>query len=144
MAHTGLQMNWGAVGFTPLSGTLLSFTKVDSVSFELGGQLLTYSGDLNIFPTVKVNNMNEPKASLKTSNPGQIMNLVTGTIGSFTATSKDAKGVSTGDIVYVLSNAVIGSPSTDGGHAAFQTATLPFESFSTDGVTSPLAYAPQT
>src|SRR5438045_1551526 len=107
MAATALQMNWSAVSFTPSGGSLTAITKVDQVDFDPGGQLLPYSGDTNIYPTAIVNNRSEPRASVRSSNPAGLLAFTVGTAGSFTATHKDAKGATGGDIVYVLSNAVV-------------------------------------
>ena len=137
---TGRQINWASVGFTPSGGSLTTFTGVTNVSIDMGGQLLGFSGDTDKYSTTKVNVMNEPKCSVESGNPGQFIGIASGTTGTFTATHKDAKGATGGDIVYTLINAIAASPQVGGAHAQFGTGSLPFESFSSDGVTSPLSF----
>ena len=138
MAKTDLQMNWAGVSFTPVAGVLTPFNKIDNVDIDWGATILSYSGDADRYSTTKVNSMNDPKVSIKGSNVALLQQFSPGTTGTFAATHKDAKQAVGGDIVYVMANCIIGTPTSSGGHAQFGTATLTIESFSLDGVTSPL------
>lgn len=140
MSMTGLQRNWSAVGFTPTSGTLQSITKVDDVQIDPGGKLKSYSGDTDLFVTTIVTDVANPKVTVKSSNVGVIQGLTPGTVGVFTATLKDAKGVVGGDIVYTVSNAVVENTPGGGKHADFADATATFMAFSSDGTTNPIAF----
>lgn len=137
---TGLQLNWTAVGFTPSGGSLTTFTRVTSVTFTTGGQLMPFAGDDDRFPTVLVNSMNMPSATVTSGNIAQLFGFAPGTRGTLTATHKDARGASGGDIVYTLANAVVATNDASGQHANYGSGTLPFQAFSSDGSTNPLSF----
>jgi hypothetical protein len=135
MAATKLQANWTAVSFgsTPIS-------RVSQVSFTQGGSLAAYSADGDHFPTVVVNLMNKPRAAVTSADTAALMAIAPGTTSSFSATHKDAKGETGGDILYVLANAVAENAETSGAHGQFGSATLSLLAFSTDGTTNPLSF----
>ncbi|APW59221.1 hypothetical protein [Paludisphaera borealis] len=135
MAATKLQANWTAVSFgsTPIS-------RVSQVSFTQGGSLAAYSADGDHFPTVVVNLMNKPRAAVTSADTAALMAVAPGTTASFSATHKDAKGETGGDILYVLANAVAENAETSGAHGQFGSATLSLLAFSTDGTTNPLSF----
>lgn len=135
MAASGRQMNWDAVAHASVS-----ITGVTNVRFSQGGKLATVSADTDHFPTMSVNAMSNPVASVDVLNPAVVMGIASGTSGSFTATHKDAKGAAAGDIVYVLNPAVAENSDTAGGHAAFGTGSINFVGISTDGETNPLSF----
>lgn len=136
MSATGVQLNWAPVIFN--SVTLVRITQG---SFDQGGSLLTFSGDADIFPTVIVNAMNEPKASFTTGDVNSFQTIAPGTTSTLIGTLKDAKGASSGAVVFTLANAVFESASTSGAHAAYASATGSWQAFSGDGSTNPLTYA---
>ena len=135
MAATRLQANWTAVSL----GTT-SITKVTQVTFSQGGSLATYSADGDHFPTVIVNLMNNPSASVTSGDEATLMAIAPGTVGVFSATHKDASSAVGGDVLYVLANAVAQNVQASGQHGAFGTATLNMLAYSSDGVTSPLSF----
>lgn len=135
MAATKLQANWTAV-----SHNSASITRVNNVTFTQGGQVATYSGDGDKFPTVAVNLMNAPRATVTSSDPAALMAIAPGTTGAFTATHNDAKGAVGGAIVYTLANAVAENVDTSGAHASFGTASLSLIGVSADGTTNPLSF----
>jgi hypothetical protein len=140
MAATKLQVNWSAVSFTPSGGSLQAITKVNDVQFDPGGQLLPYSGDTDRYPTTIINQMNNPRATVRSGDVANLQGFVPGTVGTFNATFKDAKLATGGDMLYVLSNAVIENAPGGGTHAQYGEATLSMLAYSSDGVTSPLAF----
>ena len=135
MAATRVQANW-----TGVAHGATTITRVTQASFNQGGQLQSFSADGDHFRTVIVNLMNEPSASITSADAGTVMAIAPGTTASLTATHKDAKGSSGGDILYVLANAVAENCQTSGQHAQFGTATLTFKAYSTDGTTNPLSF----
>ncbi len=139
MAATGKQMNWSAVAFTPVGGSLTPLNSIDGIDIDYGVTILGYSGDADIYHTLKVNNMNDPKMTCKTTNTSQLTQF-SGVFGQFTAKHLDAKLASGGAVVYVLSNAIGGGVTVGGQHAAFGTGSITFEAYSSDGVTSPLSF----
>lgn len=135
MAATKLQANWSGVA---LGAT--SFTKVTAVTFSQGGSLQMFAGDVDRYDTVAVNLMNKPTASVTSGDVATLMGVAPGTTGSFTATHKDAKLASGGDILYTLSNAVAENATANGPFGNFGSATLSLKAFSSDGTTNPLAF----
>lgn len=135
MAATNLQVNW-----TGVSHNSVTLSRITNVSIDRGGRLITFKGDNQIFPVVAVNADNSPSATVSMADPATLMGIVPGTQGTFNATHKDAKGATGGDILYVLANAVMESPSTSGAHAQFGTAQARFIGISTDGTTTPLTF----
>jgi hypothetical protein len=135
MAATKLQANWTSVSFGPTP-----ISRVSQVSFTQGGSLAAYSADGDHFPTVVVNLMNKPRAAVTSADTAALMAIAPGTTATFSATHKDAKGETGGDILYVLANAVAENAETSGTHGQFGTATLNLLAFSTDGTTNPLSF----
>jgi hypothetical protein len=135
MAATNLQANWTAVSH----GTT-AISRVSQVSFSQGGSLSTYSADGDHYPTVVVNLMNQPRATVTSGDAATLMGLAPGTTASFSATHKDAKGAAGGDILYVMANAVVENVETSGSHGHFGSATMSLMAFSSDGVTNPLSF----
>jgi hypothetical protein len=135
MAATKLQSNWTAVSF----GTA-PISRVTQVSFTQGGSLTTYAADGDHFPTVIVNTMSKPRATVTSGDAAALMAIAPGETGTFSATHKDAKGEVGGDILYVLANAVAENAETSGSHGEFGTAKLSLMAYSSDGVTNPLSF----
>ncbi|AMV37366.1 hypothetical protein [Planctomyces sp. SH-PL62] len=135
MAATKLQANWTAVSF----GTN-AISRVSQVTFTQGGSLAAYAADGDHFPTVVVNLMNKPRATVTSADPAALMAIAPGTADTFSATHKDAKGEVGGDILYVLANAVAENAETSGAHGQFGVATLSLMAYSSDGVTNPLSF----
>lgn len=139
MAATNLQMNWSSVALL-VGNTTTTFTRVDTVNFDEGGQLIGYSGDANVYNVALVNSMNDPKATINTSNPGQLLTLTVGTAGTLTATLNDAKLATSGAINYTLANAVVSNVTNAAQHAQYGTGTVIMEAYSADGTTNPLGF----
>ncbi len=135
MAATKVQANWSAVAHAGVT-----IDRVTQMSFNVGGTLQSFSADTDHFPTVICNLMNKPTASVTSANAALLMGIVPGTTGTLTATHKDAKGASGGDILYTLINAVYATTSTSGGHNAFGTVNGNWEAYSSDGITNPLSF----
>ncbi len=135
MAATKLQSNWTAVSFADNA-----ISRVTQVSFTQGGSLAAYAADGDHFPTVIVNTLSKPKASVTSGDAAALMAIAPGTTGSFSATHKDAKGEIGGDILYVLANAVAENSETSGSHGEFGSATLSLMAYSSDGTTNPLSF----
>ncbi len=136
MAATGLQLNW-----TSVSHNSVNLTRVTQVSFDQGGELISFQGDNNRYPVVIANAISRPKASVTTGDVATLMNIAVGTTGSFIATQKDAVGSSGGDIVFTLINAVHESSQDSGQWGQFASGTASFQAYSSDGSTSPLSFS---
>jgi hypothetical protein len=132
---TKLQANWTAV-----SHGATAITRVSQVSFSQGGSLATYAADGDHYPTVVVNLMSRPKATVTSSDTAALMGIASGTTATFSATHKDAKGATGGDILYVMANAVVENVETTGAHGQFGSATMSLLAYSSDGTTNPLSF----
>jgi hypothetical protein len=127
------------VRLTPSHGAT-TITRVSQVTFAQGGSLASYAADGDHYPTVVVNLMSKPRASVTSADTGTLMSLASGTTASFSATHKDAKGTAGGDILYVMANAVVENVETTGTHGQFGSATMSLLAFSSDGTTNPLSF----
>jgi len=87
-----------------------------------------------------VNLMSKPTASVTSADTATLMAIAPGTTATFSATHKDAKGATSGDILYVLANAVVENVETTGAHGQFGTATMKMLAYSSDGTTNPLSF----
>ncbi len=136
MAATGLQLNW-----TGVSHNGQAITRVTSVSFDEGGELIEFSGDDNRYPVVLARNVSRPKASITGGDVALLTHgIIAGQVGTLLATQKDAVGSSGGDINWTLLNAVKESGQDSGQWGQFATATATFRAYSSDGSTNPLSF----
>lgn len=141
MAATKRQMNWAAVGFTPTAGVLSTATGVTQVQVSVGGSLLKFAADTDRFNTLIVNDMNDPSMTVTTADINWLFSIPPGTRGELTATHKDAKAATGGDIVYTLANAIMENPQAGGQHRQIGSGSGTFYAESSDGTTNPLSYA---
>lgn len=139
MSATGRQMNWTAVSFGS-SPSPTAINGVNEVRVDPGGALKTYSGDTDKFPTTIVSDTQNPKVTVTTANVAIAQGFNCGTIGTVSATFQDAKLATGGAIVYTASNAVVENSEGGGAHQEFGEATISFLCYSSDGVTSPIAF----
>ncbi len=135
MAASKAQANWTGVSFnsSPL-------TRITNVSFDRGGTLTPVQGDTDVYPSLLVSLGQNPSASVTSLDPAALMAIQPGTVGSFTATHKDAAKQSGGDIVYVMASAVVENVSTAGQYQAIGTGNLTLKAYAADGVTNPLTF----
>jgi hypothetical protein len=134
MSATGVQLNWEnvSIGSTGI-------TRVTSCNFAYNGSLLGWAGDLDVIDSVKALVKMNPTATVTSGDIGTLLSFTPGTVAVLTATLKDAKGATGGNVIFTLSNAIVANVDGSGQHAAWGTATLHVESFATDGATNPLA-----
>jgi hypothetical protein len=131
-------MFWSAVTFA-IGNNTTTITKVTDVQIDYGVTLKGFQGDNDRYMTTKVATLNEPKATVSSGNIG-ILNGLAGASGTFSATHNDVKAASGGAIVYTLINALAGSVTASGAVGEYGQGSLPIESFSSDGSTSPLSF----
>ena len=130
-----MNLNWTAVqhGSTAI-------TTVTNAAFNLGGNLIQFSGDTNIFNVVAAVGVNTPTASVTAADVGTLMGLTPGTSGSLTATLNDAKLAVGGAVVFTMANATVQDSQMSAAHAAFATATTNWVGVSSDGATPPISF----
>jgi hypothetical protein len=136
MPGTATQINWNNVQF----GTNV-IKRVTNAMFGQGGSLIKFKGDIDVYPSVVAAVDIEPHASITTGDPATMMTFTPGQDLTLTATMKDAKGVSGGDIIFTLIHAVFENADTTGQHAQFGTVTGTFQAYAPDGITPPLSLA---
>jgi hypothetical protein len=139
MAATALQLNWTNVQFASTS-----LTRVTSVTFSQGGELIEFAGDNNRFPVVIANNICRPRCSITSGDVATLMSVTPGTSGTILATQPDALNATGGAINWQMTNAVHQNTDDTGRWGHFATATATFRAYSTDGVTPPLSIASRT
>lgn len=132
---TGLQLNWTSVSFA--AATL---TRVTSVTFSQGGELIEFAGDDNRYPVVIANNINRPRCSITSGDVAGLMTLAPGAAGTILATQADALGGTGGAIQWTMSNAVHQNTDDTGQWGHFATATATFRACAADGATNPLSF----
>jgi hypothetical protein len=106
----------------------------------MGGNLIKFKGDTDLYPTIIAAVNAEPHASITTADVGTMMGFIPGTSATLNATLLDAKGASGGAVVFALSNAVFENADTQAQHAQFGTVTGTWQCYSSDGSTNPLAF----
>ena len=135
MSVTNLQLNWTGVEFASTS-----LTRVTSVMFAQGGELIEFAGDNNRYPVVIANNMNRPRCSITTGDVATLMSIAPGTAGQIQATQIDALAATGGNVLWVMANAVHENTSDTGHFGQLATATATFRAYSSDGTTNPLSF----
>ena len=135
MAATKVQANWANVAHANTT-----ITRVTQVSVNQGGALVEFAADTDHYPTVLANLMSKPSMNITSADAGTLMGIAPGTVGTATATHKDIKNASGGDIIYQLSNAVSENAQTSGSFSQPGTASLNLRAYSSDGTTNPLSF----
>ncbi len=135
MSATALQLNWTSVQFASTS-----LTRVLSVTFSQGGELIEFAGDNNRYPVVIANNINRPRCSITSGDVASLMALAPGTSGTILATQNDAMGAAGGGINWTMTNAVHASTEDNGHWGRFATATANFRAYASDGATNPVSF----
>ena len=139
VVSTKRQMNWTGVTFTPTLGTAVTMTGVTGVELDNGGNLLTFSGDGDRFPTTIVNDMNQPSFTLTCADTSAANQFTPGLRSVFTATFNDAKNqAATGALTFSATNSVVGGHTISGQHRQIGSNQVQIQCESTDGVTSPI------
>ena len=135
MAATALQLNWTNVAFASTN-----ITRVTSVMFSQGGELIEFSGDNNRYPVVIANNINRPRCSITSGDVATLMNITPGTSGTITATQADAMAATGGAINWTLTTAVHENTDDSGQWGQFASGTATFRAYASDGATNPLSF----
>lgn len=136
MSATNLQLNTVNCAFA--SATI---TKVTNFAPHIGGQLISFSGDDDRYPTVIANSMNNPSISITTGNIGYFQALAPGTVGVFTATMQDALKQTGGSLVWTTNYAVFQDYTPSQPHSNFGSCTATWLVYSADGQTPPLTFS---
>jgi hypothetical protein len=136
MAGTATQINWDNVTFATTT-----IKRVTNAMFGQGGSLIKFKGDVDVYPSVVAAVDIEPHASVTTGDPGTMMGFTPGQDATLTATMKDAKGVSGGDVVFTMVHSVFENADATGQHAQFATVTGTWQAYAPDGITPPLSFA---
>jgi hypothetical protein len=135
MAATGLNLNWVNVAFASTN-----ISRVTSIMFSQGGELIEFSGDNNRYPAVIANNISRPRCSITSGDVATLMNMVPGASGTITATQKDALSGAGGDVNWTLTTAVHENSDDTGQWGQFAQATATFRAYAADGATNPLSF----
>jgi hypothetical protein len=133
MSATKAQINWSSVAYN--SNPL---TRITAGGFGTGGQLVKFKGDTDLYNSVVACPTIEPHASFTSADIGTFMLLFPGTLATLTATLKDARSQSGGDVNFTMGNAVFENADSQAQHAQFGTVTGTWVAMAPDGLTPPL------
>lgn len=128
-------MNWTGVAFGSTS-----LSRVTSVVFSQGGELVEFAGDNNRYPVVIANNMNRPRCTISSGDVASLMGIVPGSSGQIQATQIDALAAVGGNVLWVMANAVHESTTDTGHFGHLATGSATFRAYSADGITNPLSF----
>lgn len=133
MSATGAQINWSTVTFAsaPLK-------RITTGGFGLGGQLLKFKGDTDIYPSIIAMVGQDPTITFGSADVGTFASLVPGTSGTLSGIMVDAKAQTGGNVVVTGSNAVFETADAQGAHAAWSGVTASWQLYASDGLTPPL------
>ena len=135
MSASALQLNWTSVQFASTG-----LTRVTSVTFSQGGELIEFAGDNNRYPVVIASNISRPRCSITSGDVATMMGIIPGTSGTLTATQNDAMGGIGGAVNWTMNNAVHQNTDDAGRWGHFATATATFRAYASDGATNPLSF----
>ena len=133
MSATGANVNWSTVGWDSLT-----LKRITTGGFGLGGSLLKFKGDTDLYPSIIACVNQEPHASFSRADVGTFMNCVPGTSSTLAATLVDMKAAAGGACIFTGSNAVFENADTTAAHAAVGGVTATWQLFAADGATPPL------
>lgn len=136
MAATNVNLNWTSVSF---AGSAIG--RVTAMTFDQGGELISFTGDDDRFPTVIANTVSRPKVSLTSGDVASLMTIAVNAKGTVLATQKDGLGATGGDILWNLINCVHETTQDSGSWGQFASATSSWQAYSVDGHTTPLSLA---
>ncbi len=136
MAATNVNLNWTNVSF---AGTPV--IRVTSMTFDQGGELISFTGDDDRYPTVIANTVSRPKVSLTSGDVASLMSIAVNAQGTVSATQKDGLGASGGDIIWTMQHCVHETTADSGQWGQFASATSSWQAYSIDGHTTPLSLA---
>jgi hypothetical protein len=135
---TKRNVNWVNVTFTPSGGAAIVLNGVTQIQLPMGGKLLQFKGDNDLYPTTIVPDGAEPKATVTTADMVDVVSLPIGTVGSFACTIRDAKnGIGTGAITYTAALAIVEDTTDAAQHAQFGVSQIVIMGVSPDGQTNP-------
>jgi len=134
MPASRANINWTGVQFasTPI-------TRVTAAMFGMGGTLIKFKGDTDLYPSIIANVNNEPHASVTTADVGTMFGFAPGAGGTLTGTLNDAKAQTGGAVVFTMTNAVFENADANAQHAQFGTTTGTWQAYASDGQTPPLS-----
>jgi hypothetical protein len=142
MSATNRYMNTGAVGFTPTGGSLTAITGVKSVSFDEGVSVKKESADGDLFPTVSVNDQNNPTITIETLDAFVLIAQLAGQKGTLAIVIKDAyNGTTTsgGGKTITMTGCQIEKRGATHKHREFSNQSITFGAVSADGSTHPVS-----
>lgn len=119
----------------------LTFYSAQSAQLDFGGRAVTGSGDGDVMPTLKVVVFTDPRITIVSQDLSVINTMPVGTESTLSWVEGDAaNGAGTGALTVSVAQAVLVNHSTQGRHLDLGQLSTSFETYSTDGVTSPFTY----
>jgi hypothetical protein len=143
MSASGRYINWEGTSWTPSGGSATPITEVQDIQIAMRPEVRSGRGDADFFNTAKNVVGADPQITVNTQNVGVVKSLGLGARGSFTSTLNDANNLSgSGAITVTVASPQAVVTDTGFGDAGQQyaTARAVFDTYSLDGVTSPITY----
>ena len=139
---TKRNVNFAAVTFAIVGGATITLTGVVDIKRSVGGKLLKFKGDNDLFDTTIVPDGGEPSVVVTTADLVDLLSLPMGTTGSFSYTHLDARNRTVGgagSITYTAALAIVEDVSDGGTHAQFGMGQIKILGISDNGQDNPFA-----
>lgn len=135
-------INNSTVTFTPSGGSAIPILNVKSVSSNPNLESVEDSGDAQFYNTLNVVTSGRWIITIEVTKPAVLNAVAFGVAGTLTWTENDANNGSAtggGALIFTLVNAILKPQTRNSQHRQVATMSFVFESYSSDGSTSPLS-----
>lgn len=140
LVASGRFMNWSSVAFTPDGGVAIPIKEVQDVQIDPRITFRGASGDGDMTPSAKTVEYVDPRITVRTEDLKTINTIGWGAAGTLTATHNDFMNkAGTGAMTYTITGCIAAPAARGGAHRQTGTGTIEFETYSSDGVTSPIS-----
>lgn len=144
MAVTPSKRLMNVSGCTYNTGSSLTITGVKSVKIDFNTMMLSEGADVDFFNTFAAAVGADPKISMTVNQAAGLDAIPGNAQGTLAFTLNDGRNGSVtggGAVMVTVSNAIFQGPNQSAAHRQLTTADYDWDTYSTDGQTSPIAYA---
>ena len=144
LTATNKFINVTSVGFTPAGGSLTAIKGVKSITLNPNAQVLKDSADGDLFNSFAGVVGVDYVVDVAVNIPMTLNALAPGVAGSLVFTVNDARNAAVtagGAMIYTISNCVFQPQTLNATHRQLATNSYQFDTWSTDGLTNPVAVA---
>jgi len=143
MAGSNRYINATAFSWAPLpSGVAINVDGVTQVAIDPGAKSVMFKGDGDTHASFKAVIENDPRISVRAANVLALLTIPQGVAGTVNFLLNHAKTrAGSGAIAFTATNCMRVDNSISMPHGGFAEGATTFETYSTDGVTSPISYS---